>query len=84
MGVNVVSKTHHRFMIASRVLHSNFNRNTIHLTISVDRFIKDNILVFIDVFHIRRDTTFVVIMFLLFETLTLICDRDTEPLVQKG
>ena len=76
MGMDVVGKTHDRFMVASRILHSNFDRNTIHLTIRVNRLIKDNILVFIDVFDIRGDTTLVVIVFLLLKTLTFISDRN--------
>ena len=84
MGMNVIGKTHDRLMVACGILHSYFNCNIIHFTICVDWFFKDDIFVFIDVFDVTRDPTFVVVMLFLLQAFSLIRQRNTQATIQKG
>ena len=65
MGMNVIRKTHDRLMVACGILHSYFNGNIIHFPICIDGCFKDDIFIFIDVFNVTRDPTFVVVMLFL-------------------
>ena len=84
MCMNVIGETHDIFMVASCVLHGYFNCDVIHFTICVDWCIKDNILVFVYVLNVARNPTFVVVVFCLFKSLTLVSDGNLKATVQKS
>ena len=84
MGVDIIGKTHDIFMVTRCVLHGYFNCDIIHFSISVDWFFKNDILVFIDILNIARNPTFVVVVFCLFKSLTLVSDGDLKATIQKG
>ena len=76
MGMDVIGKAHDGFVITSRILHSHFNRDIIHFAISINRSFEDDILVFVDVFYITSNPTFIVVIFRLLLAFTLVCNRD--------
>ena len=84
VGVDIIGKAHDCFMVAGRVLHSDFNRNVVHFAISVNRRIKDYILVFIDVLDIAGNPTLIVVILGLLHSISLICDGNSEATIEEG
>ena len=84
VGVDVIGKAHDCFMIASRVLHGYFNCNVVHFAISINRRVKDDILVFIDVLDIAGNPTLIVVILDLLHSISLICDGNSETTIEEG
>ena len=84
VGMDVIGKAHDRFMVASRILHSYFNRNVIHLAIGINRRFKDYILVFIDVLNIAGNPTLIVVILDLLHSVSLIGDGNSETTIEEG
>ena len=84
VGMDVIGKAHDCFMIASRVLHGHFNRNVVHFAVSVNRRIKDYILVFIDVLDIAGNPALIVVILGLLHSIPLIGDGNSEATVEEG
>ena len=84
VGVDIIGKAHDCFMVAGRVLHSDFNRNVVHFAISVNRRFKDYILVFIDVLDIAGNPTLIVVILDLLHSISLICDGNSETTIEES
>ena len=84
MCVDIISKTHHRFMVACRILHSYFHGYIFHFSICINRIVEDYFLIFIDVLDITSNPTFVMVVFTLFHTISFISNRDRQASVEKG
>ena len=84
VGVDVISKAHDCFMVASRILHSYFNRNIVHFAVGINRRFKDYILVFIDVLDIAGNPTLIVVILDLLHSISLIGDGNSETTIEEG
>ena len=84
MGMDVIGKADHIFMIGCGVLHSYFNCDTIHLTIRIDRCFKNRILIFIQEFDIGSNSAFVMIILGLLQAITFVDDRKMQTTIKKG
>ena len=82
--MDVIGKAHDSFMIASCVLHGYFNCNVVHFAISVNRRIKDDVLIFIDVLDIAGNPALIVVILGLLHSISLICDRNSETTIEEG
>ena len=84
VGVDVIGKAHNCFMVASRILHSDFNRNIVHFAIGINRRFKDYILVFIDVLDVAGNPALIVVIFGLLHSISLIGDGNSEATIEEG
>ena len=84
MRMDVIGKTHDGFVVACGILHGYFNGDVIHFTVCVDRCFKNDIFIFVDVFHITCNPTFIVVMLFLVHSLTLVGQGNTQASVQEG
>ena len=84
VGVDVIGKAHDCFVVASCILHSDFNRNVVHFAIGINRCFKDYILVFIDVLDIAGNPTLIVVILDLLHSISLISNGNSETTIEKG
>ena len=84
VGMDIIGKAHDCLVVASRILHSYFNRNVVHFAISINRRFKDYILVFIDVLDIAGNPTLIVVILGLLHSISLISDGNSETTVEEG
>ena len=84
VGMDVIGKAHDCLVVASRILHSYFNRNVVHFAVSINRRFKDYILVFIDVLDIAGNPTLIVVILDLLHSISLISNGNSETTIEKG
>ena len=84
VGVDVVGKADHIFMVGGGILHGHLNCYLVHFSIRIDGRFKDRILVFVQVFHIRSNPTLVMVILGLFQTIALVHDGQLESTIEKG